>query len=133
MLTIKVKSEERQAMIDVTKMVAAKIKESNVASGVATVFCPHTTAGVTLQVGVDPDVKHDMIEALERAVPTKGKYRQPEGNSAAHIKASIVGSSVTFFVENRKPVLGSWQAIFLCEFDGPRDRSLLLRITPDRG
>ena len=130
--TIKLKTEESAVMIDVTKLVAQRVKDSGVASGVCTVFCPHTTAGVTLQVGVDPDVKHDMMEALERAVPTRGKYRQPEGNSAAHIKASIVGSSVTFFVVNRKPVLGSWQAIFLCEFDGPRDRSLLLRITPDR-
>jgi secondary thiamine-phosphate synthase enzyme len=132
MQTIKIKTEESAVMIDVTKLVAAKVKDSQVASGLATVFCPHTTAGVTLQVGVDPDVKLDMIETLERIVPRKGKYRQPDGNSGAHIKASLVGSSVTVFVENRKLVLGSWQAIFFCEFDGPRERSLLVRVSPDR-
>lgn len=132
MLTIKIKTEEKQTMVDVTKQVAAKVKEIGIASGLCTVFIPHTTAGVTLQVRVDPDVKADMLEALERAVPTKGKYRNPEGNSSAHIKASLVGSSAAVFVENRKLVLGSWQAIFLCEFDGPRERSVLVRVSPDR-
>lgn len=130
MQTIKIKTEASQIMIDVTKLVAAKVKESGVASGIVRVFCPHTTGGVTLQENADPDVKLDMLDALERAIPTKGKYRHAEGNSAAHIKASLIGSSVVVFVENRKLVLGSWQAIFFCEFDGPRERSLLVRVTP---
>lgn len=133
MLTIKVKTDQKQSMIDVTKLIAAKVKESGVANGVCTVFCPHTTAGITTQVSTDPDVKLDMIDALERMVPTKGKYRQPDGNTHAHIKASLVGSHVTTFVANRKLMLGTWQAFFLCEFDGPRERSLLVRVVPDKG
>ena len=129
MLTLKVKTDQKQSMIDVTKQIAAKGKESGVASGVCTVFVPHTTAGITTQVSTDPDVKLDMIDALERMVPGKGKYRQPDGNTHAHIKASLVGSSVTAIVENRKLVLGTWQGIFLCEFDGPRERSLLIRVS----
>lgn len=129
MLTLKVKTDQKQSMIDVTKQIAAKVKESGVASGVCTVFIPHTTAGITTQVSTDPDVKLDMIDALERMVPAKGKYRQPDGNTHAHIKASLVGSSVTAIIENRKLVLGTWQGIFLCEFDGPRERSLLIRVS----
>lgn len=128
MLTIKVKTDQKQVMLDVTKQIAAKVKESGIASGVCTVFVPHTTAGITTQVSPDPDVKLDMIDTLERLVPSKGKYRQPDGNTHAHIKASLVGSSVTAIVENRKLVLGTWQGIFLCEFDGPRERSLLVRV-----
>jgi secondary thiamine-phosphate synthase enzyme len=129
MLTLKIKTDQKQSMIDVTKQIAAKVKESGVASGVCTVFVPHTTAGITTQVSTDPDVKLDMVDALDRMVPAKGKYRQPDGNTHAHIKASLVGSSVTAIVENRKLVLGTWQGIFLCEFDGPRDRSLLIRVS----
>ncbi|HVO29233.1 MAG TPA: secondary thiamine-phosphate synthase enzyme YjbQ [bacterium] len=132
MQTIKVKTTEKQRMIDVTKQIQAQVKESGVTSGICTVFCPHTTAAVTLQENADPDVKLDMLDALDRAVPLKANYRHAEGNSAAHIKASMIGSSVSVFVENRKLVLGSWQAIFFCEFDGPRDRSLLVRVIPDR-
>lgn len=129
MLTIKVKTDQKQLMLDVTKQIAAKVKESGIASGVCTVFVPHTTAGITTQVSTDPDVKLDMIDALERLVPAKTKYRQPDGNTHAHIKASLVGSSVTAIVENRKLVLGTWQGIFLCEFDGPRERSLLVHVS----
>lgn len=129
MLTLKVKTDQKQSMIDVTKQIAAKVKESGVASGVCTVFVPHTTAGITTQVSTDPDVKLDMVDTLERLVPAKGKYRQPDGNTHAHIKASLVGSSVTAIVENRKLVLGTWQGIFLCEFDGPRERSVLIRVS----
>lgn len=131
MLTIKVKTEQKQGMIDVTKQIAAKVKESGIASGVCTIVCPHTTAGITTQVSTDPDVKLDMVDTLDRIVPAKGKYRQPDGNTHAHIKASLVGNSVSAIVENRKLVLGTWQAIFLCEFDGPRERSLLVRVIAD--
>lgn len=129
MQTLKIKTTEKQRMIDVTKQVQGRVRESGVTRGVCTIFCPHTTAAVTLQEKTDPDVKRDMLDALDRAVPLKANYRHAEGNSAAHIKASLVGSSVQLFVENRKVVLGSWQAIYLCEFDGPRDRSLLIRVS----
>ncbi len=130
MQSLKVQTTEKQSMIDVTRMVASRVRESGVGTGTAVVFCPHTTAGVTIQENSDPDVKADLLDALERAVPTKGKYRHAEGNAAAHIKSSLIGSSVTVFVENRKLVLGRWQAIFFCDFDGPRERTLLVRIEP---
>ena len=128
MHTIKVKTEQKQAMIDVTKLISARVKEAGIASGICTIFCPHTTAGLTTQVSTDADVRADMLDTLDRLVPAKAKYRQPEGNTHAHIKASLIGSSVTVIVENRKLVLGTWQAIYLCEFDGPRERSLLVRV-----
>jgi secondary thiamine-phosphate synthase enzyme len=131
MQTIKIKTQEKQRMQDVTKQVQAYVKECGVIRGTCTVFCPHTTAAVTLQENSDPDVKEDMLAALERMV--SGKFKHAEGNSAAHIKSSMIGSSVTMFVENRKLVLGSWQAVFFCEFDGPRDRNLLVRVSPDPG
>ena len=131
MQTIKIKTLEKQRMVDVTKQVQQRVKESGVISGVCTVFCPHTTAAVTLQENSDPDVKLDLLDALDRAVPAKANYRDADGNSAAHVKASLIGSSITMFVENGKLVLGSWQAVFFCEFDGPRDRSLLVRVSGD--
>jgi len=131
MQSIKIKTLEKQRMLDVTKLIQAKVKESGVTTGICTVFCPHTTAAVTLQENSDPNVKLDMLDALDRAVPLKANYRDAGGNAAAHIKASMIGSSVTMFVENRKLVLGSWQAIFFCEFDGPRDRNLLVRVSVD--
>lgn len=131
MQTIKIKTLEKQRMVDVTKQVQQRVKESGVISGICTVFCPHTTGAVTLQENSDPDVKLDLLDALDRAVPAKANYRDADGNSAAHVKASLIGSSVTMFVENGKLVLGSWQAVFFCEFDGPRDRSLLVRVSGD--
>ena len=128
MQSLKIKTLEKQRMLDVTKMIQTKVKESGVTSGTCVVFCPHTTAAVTLQENSDPNVKLDLLDALDRAVPTKANYRDAGGNAAAHIKASMIGSSVTMFVENRKLVLGSWQAVFFCEFDGPRDRNLLVRV-----
>jgi len=127
MTSVKVKTSTREHMVDVTKQIQAEVKNSGVATGICTVFCPHTTAGVTLQENSDPDVKADMIQSLSRIVPREG-HRHAEGNSDAHIKSSLIGHSVTMFVENRKLVLGSWQAVFFCEFDGPRERNLLVRV-----
>jgi len=130
---IDVQTRERAEMIDVTREVAAAVRASAVRSGVALVYCPHTTAGVTVQENADPDVQHDLLLALESAVPPRalrGHYRHAEGNSDAHVKASLVGSSAAVPVEEGALVLGTWQGIFLCEFDGPRTRTLQLRIIP---
>lgn len=125
--TIDVRSATREEMIDITAKVRAAIKKSGVTSGLAVVFCPHTTAGVTIQENSDPDVKSDMLKHLGRVVPKDGSFKHGEGNSDAHIKSSLIGSSVTVIVGEGKPVLGTWQAIFFCEFDGPRERRVQVR------
>jgi len=130
---IDVQTHERTEMVDVTREVAAAVRATAVRSGVAFVYCPHTTAGVTIQENADPDVQHDLLLALESAVPLRaqrGHYRHAEGNSDAHVKASLVGSSAAVPVEDGVLVLGTWQGIFLCEFDGPRTRTLQVRMLP---
>lgn len=126
--TVTVRTEKSQQMLDVTKAVRKVVRESGISSGVCRVFIPHTTAGVTINENADPNVQRDILAALETIVPTKGDYLHDEGNSHAHIKASLTGSSVTVFVEAGQLVLGTWQSIFLCEFDGPRTRNVLVRV-----
>lgn len=116
---------------DITGTVRDTIKSSGVQSGVCHVFVPHTTAGITINEHVDPSVVEDIVAKLDKMVPQHGGYRHMEGNSPAHIKASLVGSSQTLFVEDGRLVLGTWQGVFFCEFDGPRNRSLLIKIEPD--
>ncbi len=119
-----VSTRARLEMVDITREVQAAVAESGVADGVCVVYVPHTTAGVTLNEGADPDVCDDVLEALERVVPSGASYRHTEGNAAAHVKSTIVGSSVNVIVEAGRLVLGTWQAIFFCEFDGPRRRKV---------
>ena len=126
--TIDVRSATREEMIDITGPVRAAIKKTGVSSGLAVVFCPHTTAGVTIQENADPDVKSDMVKHLGRVVPKDAGFKHGEGNSDAHIKASLIGASVTVIVGEGKPILGTWQAIFFCEFDGPRERRVQVRV-----
>ncbi len=114
-------------MIDVTDQVRRVVRESGVMSGLCFVFCPHTTGAVTLNENTDPDVRTDFDRALSAAIPRQGPYVHSEGNSDAHLKASLVGSSVTMLVENGKLVLGQWQAVYFCEFDGPRTRTLIVK------
>ncbi len=120
---------QREGFVDVTERVAEAIRESGVVDGVCVVFCPHTTAGMTINENADPDVVRDMLFGLDRAYPDRPEFRHAEGNSAAHLKASAVGSSVTVIVSAGRPVLGTWQGIYLCEFDGPRNRHLLVSVT----
>ena len=123
-----VETSSRTEMVDITAEVARRVKASGVREGLCLVYVPHTTAGVTINENADPDVRADLIMALGAVVPSEADYRHAEGNSPAHLKASLVGPSQTVAVVNGAPALGTWQGIFLCEFDGPRRRRVQLRI-----
>jgi secondary thiamine-phosphate synthase enzyme len=127
---IKVDTASAREVVDVTTLVSRVVREIGVMKGVCHLFVPHTTAGITLNENTDPHVRRDFLTALEKSVPTDGDYLHAEGNSAAHILASLVGSSTSAFVENGKLVLGAWQAVYLCEFDGPRTRTVLIKVMP---
>jgi secondary thiamine-phosphate synthase enzyme len=124
MKTLTVATHQRTEFVDITAEVRAAVKDLGIRDGVVTVFVPHTTAGVTINENADPDVVADLDVALDRAVPWRAGYRHGEGNSAAHVKASMMGSSAQIIVENGSLRLGTWQAIYFCEFDGPRQRSV---------
>ncbi|PKN04551.1 MAG: hypothetical protein CVU74_06310 [Deltaproteobacteria bacterium HGW-Deltaproteobacteria-9] len=127
MKEITVRTNAHVEMIDITSAVREAVKEENVSGGYCIVFTPHTTAAVTINENADPDVPHDIIAALEKAVPQNANYRHSEGNSAAHVKSSLVGASEIVLIENGRPVLGTWQSVFFCEFDGPRTRKVLIK------
>lgn len=124
-----IRSHERVELLKITEQVQEMVNASGISDGVCHVYVPHTTAGVTINEGADPDVVRDMIMELNRIVPFEDGYRHAEGNSAAHIKASMMGSSATILVQDGKLQLGTWQAIFFCEFDGPRRRDVLVRVS----
>jgi secondary thiamine-phosphate synthase enzyme len=125
---ISVRTSARNELIDITNKVREIVESSNVSDGICTVFVPHTTAGVTINENADPDVKRDMIDILNRIVPQSAAYRHSEGNSDAHVKASLMGFSTQIIVENGHLVLGTWQGIYFCEFDGPRNRQVVVRV-----
>lgn len=124
MKTLEIQTRERTEFVDITAQVQAAVKELGVKAGAVTIFVPHTTAGITINENADPDVVADIKAVLDDRVPWKGNYRHGEGNSAAHIKASLMGSSVRVLVEQGRLQLGTWQAIYFCEFDGPRSRCI---------
>jgi secondary thiamine-phosphate synthase enzyme len=132
MTKLTVNSGGRTDFVDITGEVRQAVGRLNLQDGVVTVFVPHTTAGVTINEHADPAVMADMELVLDRMVPWTGGYRHSEGNTAAHVKASLVGSSVRVIVQGGELQLGTWQGIFFCEFDGPRTRSVLLE-GADRG
>jgi secondary thiamine-phosphate synthase enzyme len=125
-----VRTNARSEMIDITGRIRALLKESKMRSGTCHVFVPHTTAAVTINENADPDVPRDILMELDKIVPLNDHYRHGEGNSAAHIKSSIVGASEMIFVDDGELVLGTWQSVFFCEFDGPRARKVIVRLTP---
>ncbi len=128
MITITVGTSARSAVVDLTSRLAQEVAASGVREGICTVFVPHTTAGVTINEHDDPDVVIDMLAHLDAAVAWDGAYRHSEGNSAAHIKASLMGSSVQIPISDGKLRLGTWQGVFFCEFDGPRQRHVWVTI-----
>jgi len=117
----------REEMVDITGKVASSVKD--VKEGVVTVFCPHTTAAVTINENADPDVKRDILWKLSQMIPKKDCYEHSEGNSDAHLKSSLVGCSETVIVKDGKLVLGTWQSVFFCEFDGPRERKFIISVS----
>ena len=128
---LEVKTTRRTELVDVTAEVRKVVAESGVSDGVCRLYVPHTTAGLTINEGADPDVARDIAAALDRLVPREGAYRHYEGNADSHIKSTLTGVSQTVLIEDGRLVLGRWQAIFFCEFDGPRHRQVFVRIAPD--
>ena len=125
-----VKTHSRFEMIDITREVKSVLKKAKVRDGACYVFVPHTTAAVTINENADPDVPKDILMELDKVIPLSDNYRHIEGNSAAHIKASLFGSSEVVLVEDGNLVLGTWQSIFFCEFDGPRTRKVMVKLIP---
>ena len=121
-------SAQDDNLYNITAPVRESISKSGIISGIAVVYCPHTTAGITINENADPDVVHDMLLGLDKAFPDQAEFQHGEGNSAAHLKASVVGSSVSLIVENGKPLLGTWQGIYFCEFDPPRQRKFYVKV-----
>ncbi len=129
MQSFSIRTQKHTQFLDITRQVQSSISGLGIKSGVVTVFIPHTTAGITINENADPDVTSDIAAALEKAVPWDSGYRHSEGNAAAHIKASIMGSAVQIIVEDGMLRLGTWQAIYFCEFDGPRSRNVWVMAT----
>jgi secondary thiamine-phosphate synthase enzyme len=116
------------SLTDVTHQVQQTVAEYGVAQGFCLVYCPHTTAAITINENADPDVQRDLLVALDRAVPQEGGFHHAEGNSAAHAKSTLVGASCLIPIDEGKLVLGTWQAVFFCEFDGPRRRKFAVQV-----
>lgn len=128
MTVIAIRSSAKCQLISITSHIQQLVEESGMDNGICVVFVPHTTAGITINESADPDVRHDILAHLDRLVPEASGYRHVEGNSDAHIKASMMGASVTVVVEDGELVLGRWQDIYLAEFDGPRHRSVYAKV-----
>lgn len=122
MNTIPVKTTQRNQFVDITDQVRKCVAQEGLRDGLVCIFVPHTTAGVTINENADPDVVHDMLEALSKAVPERAGYRHMEGNSDSHVKSSLIAPSLTVIVEDGELCLGTWQGIYFAEFDGPRSR-----------
>src|SRR6266404_5115 len=133
MKTLRFKTNRRTQFVDITREVEQAVSESGVKSGVGHVYVPHTTAGVTINEHADPDVASDVEGIFDRLIPHKGPYRHAEGNTDSHAKAVMVGASQVIFLEGGKLVLGTWQGIFFCEFDGPRERKIFVRVEESKG
>ena len=128
MITFTVRSRHATEMIDISHEVRGAIANADVRNGLAVVFTPHTTAAITINENADPDVTRDMLMELNKIVPFDDGYHHMEGNSAAHIKSSLFGASETVLIENGQPILGTWQGLYFCEFDGPRQRKVHVQV-----
>jgi secondary thiamine-phosphate synthase enzyme len=125
---ISVKTSSHTQFIDVTSKVSEVLQKTGIKDGICTVFTPHTTAGITINENADPDVPRDIIKEMEKVIPLNDGYDHIEGNSAAHIKSSLFGCSETVIIRNGSLMLGTWQSVFFCEFDGPRNRKVWVEI-----
>jgi secondary thiamine-phosphate synthase enzyme len=131
MKTLRIKTSRRTEFVDLTPAVEQAVQESGVKHGLCYLYVPHTTAGIAINEHADPDVASDLEAIFDRLIPQRAAYRHSEGNTDSHMKAILTGTSQTVFVEGGKLVLGTWQGIFLCEFDGPRPRSVFVKIVRD--
>lgn len=132
METLKVRTGRRTQLVDVTDMVQRAVEKEGIGSGICYVYVPHTTAGIMINEHFDPDVATDVEGVLDRLVPQSAAYRHAEGNSDSHAKAALVGTSQMIFVEEGKLALGKWQGIFFCEFDGPRERKIWVKVVAEK-
>jgi secondary thiamine-phosphate synthase enzyme len=128
---IQVNTPDRNVAVDITDLISRKVQESGVKSGLCFLHVPHTTSAITINEGADPAVMDDVLSSLDRLVPWRAGYRHSEGNSAAHIKAILVGGRTTVVIEGGRLLLGTWERVFLCEFDGPRTRKIRIKILRD--
>jgi secondary thiamine-phosphate synthase enzyme len=128
MEVLRVKTERRTELVDVTREVERAVEKAGVSAGICCIYVPHTTAGVMINEHFDPDVAADLEGVFERLVPKSGPYRHSEGNSDSHAKAALAGTSQMIIVEDGKLSLGKWQGVFFCEFDGPRERKLWVKV-----
>jgi secondary thiamine-phosphate synthase enzyme len=128
MRILDIQTPSREALIDITSLVKEEVRKTKAKTGTCLVYVPHTTAAVTINENADPTVRQDVLMTLKKAVPDALPYAHSEGNSPAHVKASLVGSSVTLIIEDGRLALGTWQGIYFCEFDGPRRRKVYLKI-----
>lgn len=128
MKKLQVKTSQTVQFINIDRDVRKIISDSGVSDGICVVFVPHTTAGVTINENADPDVVRDMAMEINKIVPFSDNYHHMEGNSAAHIKSSLFGPSISIIIENGRPVYGTWQSLYFCEFDGPRNRTCLVKV-----
>lgn len=125
---LKVKTSSQVELIDITHLVEKAVSEAKIKSGLCTVYVPHTTAGVTINENADPSVRRDITFELNKVIPFDDNYSHLEGNAAAHIKSSIIGSSETLLIDGGSLVLGTWQGVYFCEFDGPRSRKVIVKL-----
>jgi len=123
-----VNTSSRTEMVNIDRLVTEAVRESGVSEGTCIVFVPHTTAAVTINENADPDVQRDVIKELNKVIPFSDGYAHMEGNSAAHIKTTLTGSSETILIDGGRPLLGTWQSVFFCEFDGPRNRKVWISV-----
>jgi len=129
---ISIRTSSHASLEDITDQINRAIAESGVRSGICHVFVPHTTAGITINEDADPSVTRDILRELDKVIPWRDGYERGEGNAAAHIKASLLGASATILIDNGRLKLGTWQGVYLAEFDGPRQRRVWVRVVPDR-
>lgn len=128
MLSFSIETHQREEMLNITSLVQQAVNDSGVSNGIVFCFVPHTTAGITINENADPAVKRDILYKLNKEIPQSDGYHHAEGNSDAHLKASLFGFSQQIFIEGKRLQLGTWQGIYFCEFDGPRHRKLLIRM-----
>jgi secondary thiamine-phosphate synthase enzyme len=130
MRVLDIQTPSHEALIDITSLVEEEVRKAKVNTGTCLVYAPHTTAGLTINENADPSVRQDLLMTLKKAVPDALAYAHTEGNAPAHVKASLVGSSVWLIIEDGRLALGTWQGVYFCEFDGPRRRKVYLKIVP---